>query len=250
MNHKIICVLSIKGGVGKTSLSIHLSLSLAKKKFRVLLVDCDHNNNSTDFFLRDVDVSQIEMKNIKRVFLEKNTLEESVWEINKGGTTIDVIPATPELWTIGQELITEPMALNRFISYVRMLDYDFILFDTPPARCFELHAALYAADLFLIPVSPNRWIIQNYNLITGEIKKVKQSTGRNPTTKVVPYMVSPTGREFVESVNIWDRVATSFPRDSAVQNSTDSGKPLKENTKSNQLFSSLADEIIVLNREA
>jgi chromosome partitioning protein len=244
MRYKLISICSIKGGVGKTSLTIYLALALAKLKFRVLTVDLDHNNNATDFFLRAADVSEIETKNIKQVFLEKTGIENAVWHVDKGGVTLDVIPATPALWTIGQELITEPMALSRFTSYVRTLDYDVILFDTPPARCFELQAALYAADLFLIPVSPNRWIIQNYNLMAGELKKVEQSTGREPAVMVVPYMVSPTGKAFVQEVAIWKHTVCAFPRDGAVQNATDSGKPLKTGGKADQLFDAFAHELL------
>jgi chromosome partitioning protein len=248
MKIKLISVISIKGGVGKTSLAVHLGLSFAKMKYRVLILDMDHNNNATDFFLRDIDVSAIETKNIKQVFLEKITIEQSIWEITKGEVKIDVIPATPGLWTIGQELVAEPMALNRFVSYVRPLDYDVILFDTPPARCFELQAALYSADLFVIPVSPNRWIVQNYSLITNEVKKVHKTTGRRPLIKAVPYMVSPTGAEFIRSASIWSNFSTAFPRDIAVQNSTDNGKCLKDNSKAHNLFFSLAEEIISMNK--
>jgi chromosome partitioning protein len=245
---RLISVISIKGGVGKTSLTIHLALALAGN-LRVLVVDLDHNNNATDFFLRDADVAEIEMKNIKQVFLEKIGIEDSIWHITKSGVSVDVIPATPALWTIGQELFTEPMAMSRFVSYVRTLDYDVIIFDTPPARCFELQAALYSADLFLVPVSPNRWIIQNYRLVLNELGKVGQSTGRKPVIKVVPYMVSPTGLEFVRGVDIWEYVETSFHRDPAVQNSTDNGKALKEQGKSYRLFSSLAEEIVTMRKE-
>ena len=245
MRYKLISVCSIKGGVGKTSLTIHLSLSLARK-FRVLVIDLDHNNNATDFFLRDIDTAAIETKNIKQVLLEKISIEDAIWNITKGDLSLDVIPATPALWSIGQEMVTEPMALNRFTAQVRTLDYDIVLFDTPPARCFELQAAMYSADLFLIPVSPNRWIVQNYNLIKSELGKVEQTTGRKPVTRVVPYMVSPTGVEFVQSLNIWNPLKTSFPRDPAVQNSTDSGKALKDEYKSSKLFISCSDEVIAL----
>jgi chromosome partitioning protein len=242
--NKLFAVTSVKGGVGKTSLAVHLSLSLAKKGLRVLSIDLDHNNNATDFFLRDADVSDIETKNIKQVFHEKISIEDSIWNIEKGGVAVGVIPATPSLWTVGQELIAEPMALSRFTSYVRTLDYDAVVFDTPPARCFELQAALYSADFFLIPVSPNRWIIQNYNLILNELRKVEQSTGRNPAVEVVPYMVSPTGCEFVKSVDIWKCMDTAFPRDAAIPNSTDAGRRLKEGGRADALFSALAEEII------
>ena len=243
MKHKLFAVTSVKGGVGKTSLAVHLSLTMAKKGLRVLACDLDHNNNATDFFLRDSDVSDIEALNIKQVFIEKIGIEDAIWKITKNGITLDVLPATPALWTIGQELITEPMALSRFTSHVRTLDYDAIVFDTPPARCFELQAALYSADFFLFPVSPNRWIIQNYNLILNELRKVEQSTGRNPTVNVVPYMVSPTSCDFVKSVNIWTSTETAFPRDAAVPNSTDAGKRLKDGGKADILFSALVEEI-------
>jgi chromosome partitioning protein len=245
MRYKLISVSSIKGGVGKTSLVIHLSMALSEKH-RVLVIDLDHNNNATDFFLRDADVTDIESKNIKQVFLEKTGIDDAVWHIEKGGVSVDIIPATPGLWSVGQELFTEPMALSRFTSYVRTLDYDVIIFDTPPARCFELQAALYSADIFLIPVSPNRWIIQNYTLMVNELNKVEQSTGRKPVIKVVPYMVSPTGLEFVRSVDMWSSTSVSFNRDQAVQNSTDGGRVLKEQTRSWKAFSVFSEEISLL----
>jgi chromosome partitioning protein len=244
MRYKLVSISSIKGGVGKTSLAIYLALTMAMMKLRILVIDLDHNNNATDFFLRDVDVSKIETKNVRQVFLEKIGIDDAVWHVDKNGIALDVIPAIPALWTVGQELITEPMALGRFISRVRAMDYDVILFDTPPARCFELQAALYGADMFLIPVSPNRWIIQNYTLVINELKKVEQDTGRKALIKVVPYMVSPTGREFIQSVDIWDHTSSSFPRDSAVQNATDAGRPLKEGGRASQLFASFAEEIL------
>jgi chromosome partitioning protein len=83
------------------SLAVYLALALAKLAFRVLVIDLDHNNNATDFFLRAADVSDIETKNIKQVFLEKTGIEDAVWHVDKNGITLDVIPATPALWTVG-----------------------------------------------------------------------------------------------------------------------------------------------------
>ena len=45
----IISLLNQKGGVGKTTLAIHLAVALVKKKKRVLLVDADPQGSSMDW---------------------------------------------------------------------------------------------------------------------------------------------------------------------------------------------------------
>lgn len=48
---RVLCVTSGKGGVGKTSLSVNLGISLAKKGLRVLLVDADFGLSNIDVML-------------------------------------------------------------------------------------------------------------------------------------------------------------------------------------------------------
>lgn len=48
---RIICVTSGKGGVGKTSISVNLGISLAKKGLRVLLFDADFGLSNIDVML-------------------------------------------------------------------------------------------------------------------------------------------------------------------------------------------------------
>jgi chromosome partitioning protein len=46
---KIISILNQKGGVGKTTLSVHLATALARKKFRVMLLDADPQGSALDW---------------------------------------------------------------------------------------------------------------------------------------------------------------------------------------------------------
>jgi flagellar biosynthesis protein FlhG len=48
---RVLCVTSGKGGVGKTSISVNLGISLAKKGLRVLLVDADFGLSNVDVML-------------------------------------------------------------------------------------------------------------------------------------------------------------------------------------------------------
>ncbi|MDR0293656.1 MAG: MinD/ParA family protein [Oscillospiraceae bacterium] len=48
---RVLCVTSGKGGVGKTSISVNLGISLSKKGLRVLLVDADFGLSNVDVML-------------------------------------------------------------------------------------------------------------------------------------------------------------------------------------------------------
>ncbi|HBS05764.1 MAG TPA: chromosome partitioning protein ParA, partial [Leptospiraceae bacterium] len=58
---KIIILSSLKGGVGKTAISIHLALEL-RKRHNVVFLDLDPQASATDFLLRDTDIDQLDRR--------------------------------------------------------------------------------------------------------------------------------------------------------------------------------------------
>ena len=44
---KRLAIVNQKGGTGKTTVSVNLSVGLAKRKFKTLLIDLDPQHNST-----------------------------------------------------------------------------------------------------------------------------------------------------------------------------------------------------------
>ena len=170
---RIIAVASLKGGAGKTAVSIFLS-QLLSQRGPVLAVDLDHNNNLTDYFLRSVEIGKIESANVYHAISGTRLIPDCLHTLcdtddDSKSSRISVLPATPDLAKAGLDLARDPGAILRFAKELRRLDFTAIVIDTPPALCFELSCALYAAQMILSPASLSRWTVQGFSLLRDEV---------------------------------------------------------------------------------
>lgn len=238
---KIITCASIKGGAGKTALSVFLSQSLLSSGRRVLAVDVDHNNNLTDYFLRSASPDALEKANVYHLLAGRAEASTCVHKTESG---IDVMPATITLGRIGSEMSRDPGALLRFGSSLKRLRYDVVVIDTPPSLSFELTAALYAADVVLSPVTFSRWTVQGFLMLKEEIENVRRTLGKAPALFAVPAVVTSMQEEKLRASLNGYLSQTAVHRASAVKTACDTGRPLKENSKSFKEFTDLAREIL------
>ena len=253
----ILCVSSLKGGVGKTTIAAFLAQALRSLGRSVLSVDLDHNNNLTDYYLREEDGASaggIESANVRHVLTGARKIEPlrsiegplgTIWSSPLG----DIIPATPSLATVGYELASNPASVLRLRSGLRRLEgYDVVIIDTPPALTLELNAGLYAADVVLVPISASRWTIQGYQTIEGEIAKVAEAVGSSPRIIAIPSMVSEQAAAELRAASIdgraiWQATAASIPRDRSIALAASEGRPLREGTIGERAFRELAEEV-------
>jgi chromosome partitioning protein len=240
---KIIVAASIKGGVGKTSTAVFLAQALVARGHKVLAVDGDHNNNLTDFFLRDVDPKTLEARNVYHVLSGKMNPTEALFPTDSGPT---VLPATPTLARAAAELGQDPGALLRFPAALRRLDYQYVVIDTPPALGFELRAALYCADLVLVPVAFTRWTVQGFGLLEYEFQRATQTLGTSPLLRALPSICTPKEIELLRTVDSWCLTQTAILKSSAIRTASNYGKGLKEGTQSWNDFAALAAEVEAL----
>lgn len=236
---KVITVASLKGGVGKTTVSIFLSIALAERGKRVLAIDMDPNNNLTDYFLRNTDPEEIERRNVYHLLSGKLPATACIYP---GG--VDVIPCTLSLHRVGIEQATNPGSLLRFASALRKLDYDMILMDTPPSPGYELRASLHASDLVLSPVGLSRWNVQALDILRGEILDVKEDVGRAPELLALPAMVTESEERSLRLSGVARLLTrTGIHRSSVLKHAAERGGLPSRTSRGNQDFKRLAEEV-------
>lgn len=237
---KIITVASLKGGVGKTSLSTFLSQALSTRGEKVLVIDADPNNNATDYFLREYDINDIEENNLYH-FLKGGDPYDCIYNAQ---LSLDIIPCTLTLNKIGIEMFSKPAGMIKFKKSLQQLPYSYIIIDTPPSLSYEFRVSLNAADIVLSPVNFSRWTLQALELLKEELEEVESKA----TLKAVPSIVSDMENLKLRQLDFEFTEAFKFTeafirKSSQIKSANDKGGLLKQQSKSWNEFCSLAGEL-------
>jgi chromosome partitioning protein len=146
---KVIAISNQKGGVGKTTTSVNLSVGLAMRGYKVLLIDTDYQASCT--IALGVDV-EFDNRSIYAAMVNLAPIQDCI--LATGRKNLDLIPSTPHLVGAEIELITateREFILSEKLEVIKPL-YDFIFIDCPPSLGIVPVNSLIAADTILIPL--------------------------------------------------------------------------------------------------
>lgn len=157
----VIAVQNFKGGVGKSTLSVHLAQYLAIQGYRVCLIDCDSQASSTTLFGYVPDLDLTENQTLYPFLREDDmrSLDYAVLDTHFDG--LKLIPANLNLFQSEYE-ISARMArggtrlLDRLSQGIASISdrFDVIVLDPPPALGAISLSVLRAANALIIPVPP------------------------------------------------------------------------------------------------
>lgn len=182
---KVVSIINLKGGVGKTTTTVLLAefLSLEYNK-KVLVIDLDPQTNATVMLIKQDrwKIANDSNKTLKQMFLDKLNKEKkfdiksstirNVSNIGNGIERLDLLPSSVDLISIQDKLpsIGEKaefpensiMVLASNLTEDIVNFYDYILIDCPPNLGTITLNGIYISDYYLIPVIPD--ILSTYGI--------------------------------------------------------------------------------------
>lgn len=181
MSHNPVVLVSSnrKGGCGKTSFVFHLAGELARRKAKILLLDCDPQASLSQSFFGSRAIEELSPA-LSIVSLFDDTMDPDPKKIvhQTSFPTIDIVPATDPLTNFNHP---EPAkhgflqdTIRQFVAEVSS-HYDYVLIDTPPNLQLLTWAALVAADHCLTPVVPEDYAAQGIVHVKRFIEDVQRT---------------------------------------------------------------------------
>jgi chromosome partitioning protein len=160
-----ISIANQKGGVGKTTITFHLSHLFAMDNKKTLLVDMDPQGNLTSCFGEDLP----EENNIRLMYEEQKPKPKQV------GNNLSLIGS--DITLSKYEADAKLDNFFKLKSLLRGLCFDIVLIDTPPSLGLFTSNSLLASDFVLIPLDVSKFSLLGLNDLLDSLERIKTSAG-------------------------------------------------------------------------
>jgi chromosome partitioning protein len=214
----VLAIANFKGGVGKTSTTVHLAQYFALRGYRTLAIDLDAQASLTTLFGLLPD-SEVPTEETALPFLEGS---ETTLPVRKTHwPRLDLIPANLSLYGAEFALANRQNTEAGFRFYRALSlglepllpNYDIVVIDTPPSLSYVTMNALYAATGLLVPVPPAMMDFASANLffslLADILKTVDTAEGGKKVYDFLGLLISQyePGNVIHQTIHDWVRAA-------------------------------------------
>jgi len=245
-----IQIQNFKGGVGKTTTAINLAASLARKGKKVLLVDLDHQGNTTKGLGYEVKESTPTIYHVL-----KDIDFDFINAVATVRNNLDLIPSDSRTAGIEDILHTMPRREEMLkIKLANASEWDVIILDCPPAHGLIHLNALLFAEYIIFPVTPEVWSYDGLEGVLDSIKRMHKYFNYKPTIigalpTIVDERYSLTGevRRLLEQTFGTEKLLPTIRTDAKLKNSQKKGETIFEfapRSRAAEDYDRLADEVL------
>ena len=225
---KSLSVISQKGGVGKTTLSLNLSLALANLGARVTLVDCDPQG-AVGHSLMGAGTTG----GLVEVINKPDAVGDSLLPTRLLGLRLlPVGDVEPHLCGQFNENLADGSRLSVLLDKLAT-SCDLVVFDTPSGFCGATMGALRASDYAISPLQAEPVALRTLPQLLSVIGTLREEGRRIELISLVLCMLQQrVGDSLAVAEEVWSRLPpdlvseTTIPRDVGVLAASAAGVPL------------------------
>ncbi|MCV3217144.1 ParA family protein [Plectonema radiosum NIES-515] len=201
----VIATANMKGGVGKTTLTVNLATCLAKNHGkRVLVLDLDSQISATLSLMSPLEFAKRRKLSrtfrylIDQIINPQPNPKQTIYDIIQSDVcnlpNLDILPGDIDLYDefvisemLHQQAVTlgeqdfetiwnrfERVLVGKILEPVRQ-EYDFILLDCAPGYNLLTRSALACSDFYVLPAKPEPLSVVGIQLLERRIAKLKDS---------------------------------------------------------------------------
>ena len=202
---RVIAVTNQKGGVGKTTTSINVAYFLSKMGKRTLIIDFDPQGNATSGLGIDKQELGATMTEVtmRQTRLAKVVLPTEYKDLYLAPSTSHLANTEVELAQADGRFARLREALNGVI------DYDYIIIDSPPSLSLLTVNGLVAADYVLLPVQAEFYALEGLGQLLESMKLIRK--GLNPSLKLLGVLPTMMDSRTTLSSQVYDEIKKYFP---------------------------------------